>query len=202
MSDQNKIPRIVIPLALLGWAGGVLATQVDSPLVTVIWVVTLAVVTPVAVFYLLAEQGWSTLARRFRSRQRYNGPWQTIPSAGVSLVSTESLQYAKQRVRLAGALRIATSDDALHLSLLFGRIPILGLFFPDLRIPWQDVTSARPYEAPGWVTPTSQPGALLQATYDPNYKGTFVELTAGQPPVFIQLPAAVLEEHKKRLPAN
>lgn len=55
------------------------------------------------------------------------------------------------------------------------------------------------YEAQGWVRPQQQPGTF-QAEYDPNYTGTFVKLTAGDPPVFIQLPANVLGDGLSRLP--
>ena len=200
MSNENA--KVIIPLAFFAWAGGVLASQVESPVLTAAWVIALAIIIPVAVFYLMAEQGWSTLAGLYRSPQRFGGPWQSVPSAGLSLVSVDDPTHARHRLRLVSALRVATTPDALHLSMLFGKVPILGLFFPDVRIPWQDVTSAGRYEAPGWVAPPSNPGALFQASYDPNYKGTFVELTAGQPPVYIQLPEPVLSEHEERLPAS
>jgi len=68
------------------------------------------------------------------------------------------------------------------------------------RIPWSAVTTATTYEAPGWFRPPSEPGTLIQAAYDPNYTGTFVELVVGEPPVFLQLPADLLGEGMSRLP--
>ena len=62
------------------------------------------------------------------------------------------------------------------------------------------MTTARTYEAPGWFTPASEPGTILQVGYDPNYTGTFVELAIGDPPVFIQLPAELLGEAMSLLP--
>jgi hypothetical protein len=59
--------------------------------------------------------------------------------------------------------------------------------------------AARPYEARGWFR-RDEPGALLEASYDPNYTGTFIELKIGEPPVFLQLPAGMLGEAASRLP--
>jgi hypothetical protein len=36
--------------------------------------------------------------------------------------------------------------------------------------------------------------------YDPNYTGTFIELEAGEPTVYIQLPETILGEGLHRLP--
>jgi hypothetical protein len=77
---------------------------------------------------------------------------------------------------------------------------LLAAFFPALRIPWSDVVSARTYEATGWVTPGSQPGTVFQAAYDPNYRGPFVELEVGYPPVYLQLPLSVIEEYVAAVP--
>jgi len=34
----------------------------------------------------------------------------------------------------------------------------------------------------------------MQVAYDPNYTGKFIEMEVGEPPVFIQLPAAIVGE--------
>jgi len=77
--------------------------------------------------------------------------------------------------------------------------PVLGWFFPRLRIPWTAVSKAHAFEAPGWFTPLREPGTLLQAAYDPNYTGKFIEMEVGEAPVFIQLPAYILGEGVSRL---
>ena len=142
--------------------------------------IALAVAIPVMVFYLMAEEGWSTLARRYRARAAFAGPWRPCPTGQMALVSVDDPEFQRRKLRLVGGtLRLGTSPEALHLSMLFSKIPLLGLFFPDVRIPWSAVTSARTYEAPGWFRPASEPGTLLQVGYDPNYTGTFVELAVG-----------------------
>jgi hypothetical protein len=79
-------------------------------------------------------------------------------------------------------------------------LPVLRWFLPGLRIPWQAVSQAHAFEAPGWFTPLVEPGTLLQVAYDPNYTGKFIEMEVGDPTVFVQLPAAILGENLSRLP--
>jgi hypothetical protein len=119
----------------------------------------------------------------------------------MAMVSVNHPQYQRNTLRLASTLRVGTAADALYLSTLFSRLPVLGLFFPTVRIAWPAISKATPYEAPGWVGANQGTGALLQATYDPNYTGTFVELEVGDPPVFLQLPADVLGDELSRLPS-
>ncbi|HEY9870659.1 MAG TPA: hypothetical protein V6D08_15945, partial [Candidatus Obscuribacterales bacterium] len=77
---------------------------------------------------------------------------------------------------------------------------LLKRIFPPLCIPWQSVNSARSFEAPGWVPAGTASGAILQATYDPGFKGQFLELEVGEPPVFLQMSADLLGDKVNRLP--
>jgi hypothetical protein len=200
MSNRNA--KLIIPFVIVVWLAMIVVIQVDlPPAVEVGFFIAIAVTIPVMVFYLMAAEGWSTLARLFRAREPFTGRWRPCPSGQMALVSVDDPEFARRKLRLVGGtLRLATSDEGLHLSMLLGKIPILGRFFPDVLIPWAAVRSARAYEAPGWFRPASEPGALLQAGYDPNYTGTFIELVVGEPPVFIQLSADMLGEGLARLP--
>jgi hypothetical protein len=199
--DANKNARVIIPLAIGAWLiGGALAALDPPGFVLVLFGVLFVAIVTLAVFYLMAEQGWSTLAKRYRAWSRYDGRWQPCPAAQMALVSVDHPEFNRRRLRLVSTLQVAPSPDALHLSMLFGRIPVLGRrFFPDVAIPWAEVASARTFEAPGWFQPLSQPGALLQVGYDPNYRGAFAELVVGEPPVYVQLPVAILGEAASRL---
>ena len=198
---NNKNARVIIPLAVGAWLASMVVFSDGAPAVLgVAFTVALLATIPTVVFYLMAEQGWSTLARRYRDGPSFSGTWRPCPSAQMSTVSIDHADFAKNRLRFVSTLRLGTAADALHLSMLFSKVPLLGRFFPEVRIPWRAVTSARTYEAPGWVAPMSQPGTLLRASYDPNYTGTFVELSIGDPPVFLQLPLALLGEDASRLP--
>jgi len=198
--NMNKNARVIIPLAIVAW---LLATAIFTtgapPVFELVFVVALFIVIPVAVFYLMAEQGWSTLAKRYRSAMAFSGAWQACPTGQMALVSVDHPDFTRMRLRLISTLRVGTTPEALHLSMLFSKVPLLGRFFPDVAIPWSQVQSARAYEAPGWVQPQSQPGAILQMSYDPNYRGTFVEMGVGEPPVYIQLPLPILGDNAARI---
>jgi hypothetical protein len=200
LQDKTRIAKIVIPLAIGAWLLGALISQPGVPAAAVaVYVVALFVAIPTAVFYLMSEQGWSTLAKRYRSTARYSGGWQACPTGQMALVSVDDPAFIQKRLRLVGTLRVGVAADVLHLSMLFSKLPLLGRFFPEVEIPWSAVASARTYEAPGWVPPQVQPGTVLQASFDPGYTGTFVEMRIGDPPVFIQLPLDILGEATSRL---
>ena len=113
----------------------------------------------------------------------------------MALVSVHHPQFHKVKMRfVGGSLRVATTAEALHLSTMLSKVPVLGLMFPELRVPWLAVSRAQEFEAPGRFTPVSEPGTILQAGYDPNYTGRFIEMEVGEPVVFIQLPAGILGE--------
>ncbi|MGQ0609403.1 MAG: hypothetical protein ACT4OQ_13215 [Chloroflexota bacterium] len=192
----SKNAKVIIPFVLVAWLGSVLLLQPGTPaLVEVAFFVAIGIAIPVMVFYLMAEMGWSSLAGRYRASEAFNGPWTPCPTGQMAHVSVHDPEFQRNKMRLVGGtLRIGTTSDALHLSMLFSKVPILGRFFPDVQIPWSAVTKATTFEAPGWFRPPSQPGTLFQAGYDPNYTGTFIELVVGEPPVFMQLPEKLIGE--------
>ena len=200
----NKNAKVIIPFVLVAWLGAILVLWGGAPaVVQAAFIVAFAVAVPVIVFYLMAEMGWSTLAKLFRARERFGGRWQSARTVQMARVSVHDPEYERNKLRLVGGtLRMATTAEALHLSMLLSKVPLLGRFFPDVAIPWSAVTTASTYEAPGWFTPPSEPGAVLQAGYDPGYTGTFVELVVGEPPVFLQLPESLLGEGMSRLPLS
>jgi hypothetical protein len=198
----GKNAQVIIPLALAAWLGSLVALRPGVPVAAqAAFIGAFVVAVPTAVFYLMSEMGWSTLAKRFRARERFDGGWTGCPTGQMALVSVHDPEFARNKLRLVGGtLRLATTATALHMSMLLSKVPLLGRFFPEVEIPWSSITSAATFEAPGWFTPSHEPGTIGQAAYDPSYTGTFVELVAGEPPVFIQLPAALLGDAQARLP--
>ena len=199
---QKRVARLIIPLAIgLSLAFSAVALLPDNlqrPGVAVLAVIAVAVCAYV-VFRLLAASGWDLLAKRFRARAHYVGKWQTIPTAQIAPCSIDDADYASSQARLVGTLKAAAADDGLHFSILLAKVPVLGLMFPEIHIPWSEILGARTYEAPGWVSPQATPGTVIQAGYDPNYKGRFVELKVGQPTVYIQLPVTIFGDQMDRL---
>lgn len=194
--DPNRSAKVIVPLALAGWAGGIAVFMTDVPAVfRVVYIVAFAVAIPAVVLYLIAGTGWGALARPYRATVPFGGDWQSCPTGQMAMVSFDHPDFDKARMRfIGGSLRVAATADALHLTTMVSGLPVLRRFFPALRIPWGDVSRAHAFEAPGWVTPASEPGALLRLAYDPNYTGTFIEMEIGDPAVYVQLPAPMLGE--------
>ena len=197
----NKNARVIIPFVLVAWLLAVFLIRTDAPkALFVAFCVGFAVAIPLIVFYLMAEAGWSTLARRFRQIAPFNGTWRPCPTGYVALVSMDDPDYHSSKMGFISTLRVGTTAEALYLSMLFSKIPILGLFFPSVQIPWIAVRKARSFEAQGFFSANQSSGALVQVNYDPNFTGTYIELEIGEPPVFLQLPAGILGDAIQRLP--
>ena len=200
--DPNRNAKVIIPLAIAAWLGGNLVFKEGAPAVfEVVYVAAFAIAVPAAVFYLIGEAGWRVLAKRYRASAPFIGAWALCPAGQMALVSVDHPQFQKVKMRfVGGSLRVATTADALHLTTMVSGLPVLRWFFPSLQIPWQAVSQAYAFEAPGWFAPLVEPGTLLQVAYDPNYTGKFIEMKVGDPTVFIQLPAAIFGKNLSRLP--
>jgi hypothetical protein len=200
--DPNRIAKVIIPLAIAAWLGGILVFKEGVPAVFgLVFVAAFAIAVPVAVFYLIGDAGWRALAKRYRASAPYTGTWTPCPTGQMAPVGVDHPEFQKVRMRfVGGSLRVATTADALHLATMVSGLPVLRWFFPCLLIPWQAISQAHAFEAQGWFAPLVEPGTLLQVAYDPNYTGKFIEMKVGDPAVFIQLPAAIFGKNLSRLP--
>lgn len=197
----NKNARVIIPLVLAIYPVAYILEKTEAPkAVYVACAVASAIAIPLIVFYLMAESGWSTLAKRFRQVAPFKGAWRQCPTGYMAPVSMDDPGYQSSKMGFISTLRIGTTTEALYLSMLFSKIPILGLFFPNVQIPWRAVRNARSFEAPGFFRTNRDSGAQVQVNYDPNYTGTYIEMEIGEPPVFLQLPASILGDAASRLP--
>jgi hypothetical protein len=196
----NLNARVIVPFAIVTWLLGNAIMREGTPgIVQAAFVVAFAVAVPIAVLWLMSEKGWSTLAKAHRAQVPFTGEWRLCMSGRMSRVPVDHAEYPEQQLRVHSTLRVGITGRALYLSMLFSKIPLLGRFFPELEIKWSAIRSARTYEPDGWFR-YDEPGTLVQARYDPNYTGTFVELEIGEPPVYLQLPAALLAVAEPRLP--
>jgi len=205
VSDRDRNAKVIIPFVLAVWLGGILVTREGTPeAVRLLFAVAFVVSVPVIVFSLISRGGWDTLAARYPAPQPYRGAWRAYPTAVISRASLDDPGFRSQQVRfIGGTLRAAATPDALHLSTLLARLPGFGALFPEVQVPWSEVRRARVYDAPGWYAPQRDPGVLLQAAYDPNYTGKFVDLAIGDPAVYVQLPAELIGEPVlSKLPAT
>ena len=194
MADRNRNAKVIIPFVIVVWLGGIVVSREGTPdALRVLFGIAFAISVPVIVFSLMARTGWDTLAERYRAAEPYRGAWRPYPTAVMSRVSIQDPDFRSQQMRfIGGTLRVAASPEALHLTMLFAKIPLLRGLFPEVAIPWSAVTSARTYEAPGWYSPQRDPGTIAQVAYDPNYTGSFAEIAVGEPPIFLQLPTDLL----------
>jgi hypothetical protein len=201
---MSRGERSAATLALAAWVGGILVSRDGVPAIfEVVYAVVFVLAVVVVVFYLVGDTGWRKLAHRYRATGSTEFVWQPCPAAQVSLVSVDHPDFQRFKTRfVGGSLRVAATSDALHLGTLVSGVPVLGWCLPRLRIPWAAVSRARAFDAPGWYAPLAESGSAMRAAYDPNYTGEFVEMEIGDPPVYIQLPAAVLGEGLRRLPAS
>jgi len=199
--DRNKNAKVIVPLAIAAWLAGIVVFKGGvGAAFEVVFFVAFVIAVPCVVFYLIGESGWRRLAQRFRATEPYSGEWQLCATGQMALVNVDHADFHKVKMRfVGGSLRVATTPEALHLTTMASGLPVLRWFFPSLQIPWAAVSKAHAFEAPGWFTPASEPGMLLQIAYDPNYTGKFIEMEIGEPPVFIQLPAYILGENFSRL---
>lgn len=199
--DSNKNAKVIIPVTIVAWLLAILVFKEGAPAVVKgIYIVAFAIGVPFMVFYLMAETGWRALAKSYREIVRFAGPWKSCATGQMALVSVHHPDFQRMKMRfVGGVLWVGTTADALYLSTLFSRVPILRFFFPTLQIPWSAVAKAHEFDAPGWFTPASEPGSLLQVGYDPNYTGKFIEMEIGEPPVFLQLSEDILGEAVSRL---
>jgi len=197
---DNVNARVIIPFAVGAWLLFILVFTTGAPaVVEAAVIVAFAVATPAIVLFLLGEAGWRSLSKKFKATEPFAGQWQLCPTGHMAKVSVDDPRYQRIKARFLSVLKVGVDHEALHLSTLGSGWPVLSWFFPVLRVPWSAVTSAREYQASGWVLPVRDPGTILQIEYDPNYTGTFVELVVGEPAVFLQLPAPILGAAAARL---
>ncbi len=193
--------RIIIPFAIGIWLLSFVLLDKHTPdWIQGLFIFALALAIPYVVLICFAETGWKTLARQYLARVPFAGTWTLCRTFQMAPVSIDDPDYDRLKARFIGTLRVGIADDAMFVSTIFSNIPILRRVFPALRIPWEAVSSASFFEAPGWVRAGTGSGALVQATYDPGFKGRFLELKVGEPPVFLQMPAALLGDKIGRLP--
>jgi len=190
--------KFIIPAAIGLWLVGSLVFDDQAPgwLQVVAGLAMLVFIAWLVAFLILRQSGWHELARAYPAKPPLAGTWQTCPSAVMAGVSLDSPDYERRKVRFNFIVRVGADDQALYISAL----PILRVLLPPMRIPWSAMANARYFDASGWVKAPRDTGALLQLTYDPGYKGQYLEIEITGPKFFVQLPAHLLAEAIPHLP--
>ena len=194
MSDKNA--RWLIGLVVAIW---LLSSFVDldglSPqalvLVFVVIVPAIALGILLLVLHMLAGTGWRALSMHYREVAPFRGTWQATGIARMAPVSMSDPEYRRRKGRFFGTLRMGATADALYLTTIFSRLPLLQKWFPTLQIPLSAVEHARIIGGPDWSISLNDLSVV---------KGKLVEMKIGSPPVFLQLPAELLGDLLRRLP--
>jgi hypothetical protein len=190
--------RFIIPAAIGLWLVSILvfSDRVPGWLQVAAGLAMFLFIAWLVAFLILRQSGWHDLARAYPARPPLAGAWHTCRTAVMAGVSLDSPEYERRKVRFNFIVRVGADDQALYVSAL----PILRPLLPPIRIPWPAMANARYFDAAGWVNAPPDPGALLQLTYDPGYKGQFVEIEIREPKIFLQLPTHLLAGALPHLP--
>jgi hypothetical protein len=189
--DGQRIAKIILPLVIMIVVGNWIASQSWAPP----WaerVVTIAFVGGIIAVLVLGFRGsaWGTLAERYPARQAYSGTWVGCPTLHVSNVRADQPGYQRDKVRFVGMVRLGVGGSDLYLS---SRIPFFNVLMPPVQIPRSAITNVKTYECSGLVGTPKDSASLIQLTYDPNFKGRIAEVAIGEPPVYLQMQAGLIE---------
>src|SRR5688500_15771808 len=110
-----------------------------------------AVCAGLVAFLITRGSGWRALAAKYPERSAYTGEMhqcRTFEMAALEPDESIGTRFA------GGLIRVGATRDAL----LIATPAIVRFLFPTIRLPWSAIASAKPFEAPGWVKPVSEPG--------------------------------------------
>lgn len=175
--------KFIIPAAIVFWLVGIFVFKNETPdwlKIVVAFVLFVSIVVLVG-FLFLRQSGWRKLVRKFPLTEPFNGELKTCQTAVIDSISIADPGYTKPKVRLNFIVKVGSDAQALYIS----TIKILSALLPTIRIPWSAITSAKYFDASGWIKAPSSPGTLINLQYDPGYKGQFLEIEISEPKMFI-----------------
>jgi len=172
---------LLIPDEIPGWAGAAL------------FVFGFLTIAGLVAFLMTRGSGWHALAKKYPEGTTYTGELRRCRT--FQMVATDSDQPFGTRFS-GGIVSVGSTGEALYIA----APAIVRFLFPTIRLPWSAIASAKPFEAPGWVKPFAESGALIQAEYDPGYRGEFIELETIEPKTCIRLPMYAIGDARRNLP--
>jgi hypothetical protein len=188
-----KQNRLIIGAAIGLWLIGLLITDETPGWVAAVFSVFAFFGIVGLVAYLMTRgTGWQALARRFPQGGAYTGELRRCRT--FQMVAIHPDQGLGTRFS-GGIVSVGSTDEALYIVMP----SVVRFLFPSIRLPWSAIASAKPFEAPGWVKPMAEPGAVFQAEYDPGYRGEFVELETTEPKTRIRIPLYAIGDARKHL---
>jgi hypothetical protein len=146
-------------------------------------------------FLMTRGSGWHALAKKYPQGTIYTGQLRRCRT--FQMVATGSDEPFGTRFS-GGIISVGSTGEALYLA----TPSIVRFLFPTIRLPWSAIASAKPFEAPGWVKPRTESDAIIQAEYDPGYRGEFIELETTEPRTRIRLPMYAIGDARRNLPLS
>ena len=185
---------LIIGTVVIVWLLGGLITEKTPPLVVIAFgFLCFFAIAGLIVFLMGRGSGWYALAKKYPERTAYTGrlrKCRTFQMVAIGLDQPFGTRFS------GGIVSVGATPDALYISMP----AIVRLLFPTVQLPWSAISSARPFEAPGWVAPVQAPGTVFQAEYDPGFRGQFIELETIEPKVCVRLPMYALDDARAYLP--
>ena len=187
---------LIVGAAIGFWLLGTLITdKTPAWVVNAFGVVFFFSVAGLIAYLITRGTGWSALAKKYPEQTAHAGQWRKCRT--FQMLALDSA--GAFGTRFSGSIvSVGTSPGAMYISMP----AIVRFLFPTIQLPWSAIVSAKPFEAPGWVTPMVKPGTVFQAEYDPGFRGAFIELQTSEPKTLIRLPLYALEEARAHLPLS
>lgn len=186
--------RLIIGAAIGIWLIGLLITdKTPGWVVAVFGVFAFFGIAGLVAYLMTRGSGWQALAKKYPDETpAYSGELRRCRTFQMAAADPEQ----NPGTRFSGGIvSVGSTGEALYLVMP----SVVRFLFPSIRLPWSAIASAKPFEAPGWVKPMVESGAVFQATYDPGYRGEFVELETTAPKTCIRLPLYAIGDARKHL---
>jgi hypothetical protein len=187
--------KLIIGTAIGLWLLGFLIKDAPGWVDTAFGVIAFLAITGLIAFLMTRGSGWHALAKKYPERAPYTGPLRRCRT--FQMVAVNSEQNFGTRFS-GGIVSVGPTSEALYIA----APTVIRWLFPTIQLPWSAVASAKPFEAPGWVQPIADSGAIYQARYDFGYTGQFLELETTDPKTCIRLPVYAIEDALGNLPSS
>jgi hypothetical protein len=187
--------KLIITTAIGLWLLSLLIKDAPAWVGTAFGVIAFLAITGVIAFLMTRGSGWHALAKKYPERVPCSGPLRRCGT--FQMLALNSEQNFGTRFS-GGIVSVGPTSEALYIA----APAVVRWLFPTIQLPWSAVASAKPFEAPGWVQPIADSGAVYQARYDFGYTGPFLELETTEPRTCIRLPVYAIGDALGNLPSG
>src|ERR1700694_4151032 len=151
--------RLIIGTALSFWLLGLLIKD-HAPgwIEAAFGVLAFVWIAGLLAFLITRGSGWHALAKKYPQRAACTEPLRQCRTFQMTAVNSD--QGLGTRFS-GGIVSVAPTSEVLYIA----APSCVRWLFPTIQLPWSAIASAKPFEAPGWVQPIVESGAVFQARY-------------------------------------